>query len=91
MGGTLTSKPLLPDTDATYDIGTSSKGYSTVYAKATSAQYADLAEIYETDSEYEVGTLSCIWWRRKEITTTDQAMGADTEGSRVSSVKIQHT
>jgi hypothetical protein len=57
MGGNLTSKAILPDTDASYDIGTSSKGYNTVHAKATSAQYADLAEIYETDSEYEVGTV----------------------------------
>jgi hypothetical protein len=53
----LTTQEIEPDADATYDIGTSLKGYNTVYAKATSAQYADLAEIYETDSEYEVGTV----------------------------------
>ena len=49
LGGTLTTKALLPDADATYDLGSSSKGYNTVHAKATSAQYADLAEIYESD------------------------------------------
>ena len=53
----LTTQEIEPDTDASYDIGTSSKKYNTIYAKATSAQYADLAEIYETDSEYEVGTV----------------------------------
>jgi len=67
MGGNLTSKAIVPDTDDTYDIGTSSVGYSTVHAKATSAQYADLAEIYETDHEYEVGTVM-IFGGEKEVT-----------------------
>ena len=74
LGGTLTSKAIVPDTDATYDIGSSSKGYNTVHAKATSAQYADLAEIYESDSEYEVGTV-VIFGGDKEITVS--SMGAD--------------
>jgi hypothetical protein len=60
MGGNLTSKAILPDTDASYDIGTSLKGYNTVYAKATSAQYADLAEKYTTDREYEIGTVVMV-------------------------------
>ena len=71
MAGTLTSKAIVPDTDNTYNIGTASVGYSTVYAKATSAQYADLAEIYETDHEYEVGTV-VVFGGTKEITTTGQ-------------------
>ena len=74
LGGTLTSKAIIPDADATYDIGSSSKGYNTVHAKATSAQYADLAEIYESDSEYEVGTV-VIFGGDKEITMS--TMGAD--------------
>ena len=74
MGGTLTSKAIVPDTNTTYDIGTSLKKYNTVYAKATSAQYADLAEIYESDSDYEVGTV-VIFGGDKEITVS--SMGAD--------------
>ena len=74
LGGTLTSKAIAPDTDATYDVGTSSLGYNTVHAKATSAQYADLAEIYESDSEYEVGTV-VIFGGEKEITVS--SMGSD--------------
>tara|TARA_B100001057_G_C22840067_1_gene946719 strand:- start:1227 stop:2735 length:1509 start_codon:yes stop_codon:yes gene_type:complete len=74
MGGTLTSKAILPDATTTYDIGSSSKKYNTVYAKATSAQYADLAEIYESDAEYEVGTV-VIFGGEKEITVS--SMGAD--------------
>ena len=75
MGGTFTSKAILPDTTTTYDIGSTTKKYNTVFAKATSAQYADLAEIYESDAEYEVGTV-VIFGGEKEITVS--SMGADT-------------
>ena len=74
MGGTVTSKAIIPDATTTYDIGSTSKKYNTVYAKATSAQYADLAEIYESDEEYEVGTV-VIFGGEKEITVS--SMGAD--------------
>ena len=74
MGGILTSKAIIPDATESYDIGSLTKVYNTVYAKATSAQYADLAEIYESDSEYEVGTV-VIFGGDKEITVS--SMGAD--------------
>ena len=67
VAGTLTSYNIVPAADATYSIGTSLKGYNTVYAKATSAQYADLAEVYESDADYEVGTV-VIFGGDKEIT-----------------------
>ena len=60
MGGTLTSKAILPDATTSYDIGSSTKKYNTVYAKATSAQYADLAEMYLTDKPYPVGTVMYV-------------------------------
>jgi len=60
MGGNLTSKAILPDADVSYDIGTSAKKYNTIYAKATSAQYADLAEMYLTDKPYPVGTVMYV-------------------------------
>jgi len=71
MSGTLTSQAIVPDTDVTYDIGSSSKKYNTVYAKATSAQYADLAEIYESDADYEVGTV-VIFGGDREITISKE-------------------
>jgi len=74
LSGTLITKAILPDNGDTYDIGSSSLGYNTVHAKATSAQYADLAEIYESDLEYEVGTV-VIFGGDKEITMS--TMGAD--------------
>jgi hypothetical protein len=67
MAGTLTTKNILPDTTTSYDIGSSSKKYNTVYAKATSAQYADLAEVYKTDSEYDIGTV-VIFGGQDEVT-----------------------
>ena len=67
----VTTQEIVPDTDATYDIGTSLKSYNTVYAKATSAQYADLAEVYETDSDYEVGTV-VVFGGEKEVTISTE-------------------
>tara|TARA_B100001121_G_scaffold306273_1_gene325454 strand:- start:609 stop:2105 length:1497 start_codon:yes stop_codon:yes gene_type:complete len=67
MGGTLTTKNIVPDANTTYDIGTSLKQYNLIYAKATSAQYADLAEKYETDSNYDVGTV-VVFGGEKEVT-----------------------
>jgi len=67
LTGTLTSKAIKPTDDATFDIGTASLSYNTVFAKATSAQYADLAEKYETDSNYAVGTV-VVFGGEKEVT-----------------------
>jgi hypothetical protein len=39
------------------NIGSSSTYFNTVFAKATSAQYADLAEKYTADADYEPGTV----------------------------------
>jgi hypothetical protein len=39
------------------NIGTSTVTFNTVFAKATSAQYADLAEWYEADADYPPGTV----------------------------------
>jgi hypothetical protein len=39
------------------NIGSSTTYFNTVFAKATSAQYADLAEMYVADADYAPGTL----------------------------------
>ena len=49
--------------------GTALSGFNTVFAKATSAQYADLAENYLSDGNYEAGTV-VVFGGEKEITTT---------------------
>jgi hypothetical protein len=42
------------------NIGSSSTYFDTVFAKATTAQYADLAEVYSTDQQYAAGTVMII-------------------------------
>jgi hypothetical protein len=54
------------------NIGTSSTYFNTVFAQATSAQYADLAEIYESDSDYAPGTV-VIFGGKKEITVSTES------------------
>jgi hypothetical protein len=39
------------------NIGSSTTYFNTVFAKATSAQYADLAEMYQADADYAPGTV----------------------------------
>jgi hypothetical protein len=61
-----------PGANATINMGTSSLKYNTVYAvefngTATSAEYADLAERFEADAEYEAGTVVSLGGE-KEIT-----------------------
>jgi hypothetical protein len=42
------------------NIGTATSFFNTVFAKATSAQYADVAEQYLADADYPVGTVLII-------------------------------
>lgn len=44
-------------TNGVGDIGQSGNKFATIYGQSTSAQYADLAERYVTDHEYEPGTV----------------------------------
>jgi hypothetical protein len=72
LNSDMTSEGIKPKADATYNIGTTLLGYNTVYAKATSAQYADLAEIYTSDHQYEPGTV-VVFGGPKEITISNFA------------------
>jgi hypothetical protein len=51
----------------TGNIGSATGYFNTVFAKATSAQYADLAEWYEADGDYEPGTV-LIFGGDREVT-----------------------
>jgi len=72
MTGTLTTQAVVPSADATYNIGSSLLKYNTVYAKATSAQYADVAEIYTADYNYEPGTV-VVFGGPREVTVSSFA------------------
>ena len=63
---------ITPGSDNAVDLGTSSLRYAEIHAvsfkgTATSAQYADLAEKYVSDKEYEVGTV-CVFGGSEEVT-----------------------
>jgi hypothetical protein len=67
-------------TSGTGDIGASGAAFGTVWATATTAQYADLAEIYTTDNEYEPGTV-VVFGGSQEITTTARFADARVAGA----------
>ena len=97
------SGTITPNADNTIDLGSGSLRYNQVFAvsfegTATSAKYADLAEKYVSDKDYEVGTVM-IFGGSEEVTqstkqncpaiagvvSTDPAylMNADLEGGIV--------
>jgi hypothetical protein len=56
--------------NGTQDIGTSANKFRSFYGVSTSAQYADLAEIYMADKNYLPGTV-VVFGGRDEITAND--------------------
>ena len=68
VGGAIGTNSIInTGSNATGNIGSSSTYFNTVFAKATSAQYADLAEYYESDATYEPGTV-VMFGGSKEVT-----------------------
>lgn len=59
-------------TSNTIDIGSSTNRFRTVYGTTVSAQYADLAEKYEADADYEAGTV-VMFGGEKEVTLCIEA------------------
>jgi hypothetical protein len=47
-------------TNGSGDIGQTGNRFGTIFGTATSARYADLAEKYTTDAEYEAGTVLAV-------------------------------
>jgi hypothetical protein len=48
---------VMPTSNAVANIGSLTSQFNTIFAKATSAQYADLAEMYVSDNPYPPGTV----------------------------------
>ena len=72
VGGTLTTVDILPSANNTSDVGSATMVYNDMYAvtfngRATSANWSDLAERYESDKIYEPGTVLAIGGT-KEVT-----------------------
>ena len=55
------------------NIGASGAGFNTIYAQATTAQYADVAEKYLADDAYGSGTVVCFGGEQ-EVTLCDTDM-----------------
>jgi len=68
-GNVVVTGNLMPTANATANIGSAILSYNTIFAKATSAQYADLAEMYVSDTAYTPGTV-VEFGGDCEITTT---------------------
>ncbi len=73
VGGSLTVNNILNGNGANGvgNIGNASSVFNTVFAKATSAQYADLAEKYTTDADYTPGTV-VVFGGEAEVTICDE-------------------
>ncbi len=65
INGTASMRTITVQADSTYNIGSSTAKYNTIYATtfsgtATKARYADLAEKYLADQTYATGTVVCV-------------------------------
>jgi len=65
--------------NAVGNIGSSSVYFNTIFAQATSAQYADLAENYLADAKYSTGTV-LEFGGNQEVTITTQEHSARIAG-----------
>jgi hypothetical protein len=63
---------VMPTANATANIGSAALSFNTIFARATSAQYADLAEMYVADVNYAPGTV-VEFGGDYEITATTQS------------------
>jgi hypothetical protein len=75
---------ILPDADGTRNLGSSSYRFSHVYADtldgtALTAQYADLAERFESDSSYDAGTVVMLGGAA-EITAVNEELSDNVFG-----------
>jgi hypothetical protein len=75
-GITIGTNSVLPLAHNTHNLGSSATRWNTVYATtfngtATMAQYADLAEMYTADKEYEPGTV-VMFGGEAEVTASDK-------------------
>ena len=66
-GNVNVSRNIMPTANATANIGSATLSFNTLFATATSAQYADLAEKFRADAAYEPGTV-LIFGGAQEVT-----------------------
>jgi Major tropism determinant N-terminal domain len=72
VGNVYTNSIVNSGSNATGNIGSSSTYFNTIFATATTALYADLAENYLADADYAPSTV-VVFGGEKEITVTTEA------------------
>lgn len=70
---------VMPTGNAVANIGSPTSQFNTIFAKATSAQYADLAEMYVSDQTYPPGTV-VEFGGTHEITISTQSHSTSVAG-----------
>jgi len=63
---------IIPSANLQFNLGSATAWYGTFYGVSTQAKYADLAENYLADTEYEPGTV-VIFGGSKEVTVTSES------------------
>jgi hypothetical protein len=72
IGGTINiAGNIVPNSNVGSNLGSTTRWFDTFYGVATQARYADLAERYVGDEEYEAGTV-VVFGGEQEITVTTQ-------------------
>lgn len=71
-GNIITSNIVNSGANGVGNIGTATTYFNTVFAKATSAQYADVAELYAADANYTIGTV-LVFGGNNEVTMSTQS------------------
>jgi hypothetical protein len=69
-GSVVVSGNVVPSANVSYNLGSSTAWWNTMYGVSSQAKYADLAEKYLADSDYAPGTV-VVFGGSAEITTTD--------------------
>lgn len=69
-GNVFTAGWLIPTSNVSQNLGSSTNWWNTFYGVSTQAQYADLAEKYIADTEYQPGTV-VVFGGDQEITVTN--------------------
>jgi hypothetical protein len=69
-GNVFTAGWIIPTSNVSQNLGSSTQWWNTFYGVSTQAQYADLAEKYAADNEYQPGTV-VVFGGEQEITVTN--------------------
>ena len=80
VAGITSSGAIIPSANVTYDLGSNSAWWRTLYGVSTQAKYADLAENYQADVDYAPGTV-VVFGGTEEITTTTEFADARVAGA----------